>query len=168
MPSKDSGAELSTKRYPGRVNMTARVYTGDAYEVKEVPLVVGVLGDFRGASDAPLAPLHKREFAEVRPDTLDAVIKKTAPVVKAEVENRLRADGSKFEVTLRIGKLSDFNPDAVAEQVPEIAELVKLRRKLQELRARLAGNKEWAGELKKVLGNETSLKALKSALSADN
>ncbi|MFZ0537006.1 MAG: type VI secretion system contractile sheath small subunit, partial [Candidatus Sulfotelmatobacter sp.] len=50
---------------PPRVQITYDVETGGAIEVKELPFVVGVLGDFTGNPEQPLPKLKERRFVEV-------------------------------------------------------------------------------------------------------
>ena len=53
---------------PPRVQITYDVETGGAIEIKELPFVVGVLGDFTGQPEQPLPKLKERRFVEVTPD----------------------------------------------------------------------------------------------------
>ena len=53
---------------PPRVHITYDVEIGDAIELKELPFVMGVLGDFTGQPEAPLPRLRDRKFVEVNPD----------------------------------------------------------------------------------------------------
>ena len=58
---------------PPRVQITYDVETGGAIEIKELPFVVGVLGDFTGQPEQPLPKLKERRFVEVTPDNFDSV-----------------------------------------------------------------------------------------------
>jgi type VI secretion system protein ImpB len=66
--------KLDRVRAP-RVQITYDVEVGDAIEVKELPFVMGVLGDFTGQPADPLARLKDRKFVEVTPDNFDTVLK---------------------------------------------------------------------------------------------
>ena len=74
---------------PPRVQITYDVEVGDAIEVKELPFVMGVLGDFTGQPTEPLAKLKDRKFVEVTPDNFDAVIENMKPHLAFSVENKL-------------------------------------------------------------------------------
>ena len=56
--------KLSRVRKP-RVHITYEVETEGAAIVRELPFVVGVLGDFAGDPTEPMKPAHR---AEIRPD----------------------------------------------------------------------------------------------------
>ncbi|MBC7797971.1 MAG: type VI secretion system contractile sheath small subunit, partial [Pyrinomonadaceae bacterium] len=62
MPTKESLQHKIDRIRPPRVQITYDVETGGAIEMKELPFVVGVLGDFTGKPVEPLAPLKNRKF----------------------------------------------------------------------------------------------------------
>ncbi len=77
---------------PPRVQITYDVETGGAIEVKELPFVVGVLGDFTGQPEQPLPKLKERRFVEVTPDNFDSVLESMKPHLSFAVENKLSED----------------------------------------------------------------------------
>src|SRR5438445_3458339 len=87
---------------PPRVQITYDVEVGDAIEVKELPFVMGVLGDFTGQPTEPLPRLKDRKFVEVNPDNFDAVLESMRPHLSFTVENKLSedADAPKLGVDL--------------------------------------------------------------------
>src|SRR5712692_8941131 len=74
---------------PPRVQVTYDVEIGDAIEMKELPFVMGVLGDFTGQPTEPLARLRDRKFTEVNPDNFDSVLEGMKPHLSFSVENKL-------------------------------------------------------------------------------
>ena len=164
MASSDSSQAKNIRNRPGYVNLRSRIYTGDAYTEKEVPLVVGVVGNFRGNASPISDNVGDRAFVNVRPDTLDVVMKKMKPAIEAEVPNRLQDDGSKLKVKLTFEKFSDLTPDEVVTKVPELNELHKARERLKELRSRLSGNSDWRKLLQDVLKDEKGIQQLKREL----
>src|SRR5271168_3782411 len=74
---------------PPRVQITYDVETGGAPEIRELPFVVGVLGDFTGSPEQPLPKLKERRFVEVTPDNFDAVLEGMKPHLSFSVENKL-------------------------------------------------------------------------------
>jgi type VI secretion system protein ImpB len=131
--------KLSRIRAP-RVHITYDVHVGDAIELKELPFVMGVLGDFTGQPENALPRLAERKFVEVTPDNFDEVLKKMSPHLNFRVENKLKDDGTKLGVDLRFEELRDFDPEQVAQQVPALKELLDLRTRLSDLRGSLQGN----------------------------
>src|SRR6266478_6380856 len=97
---------------PPRVHVTYDVEVGDAIELKELPFVMGVLGDFTGQPSEPLARLRDRKFVEVNPDNFDSVLEGMKPHLSFSVENKLSedADAPQLKVDLKFNKMEDFEP----------------------------------------------------------
>jgi len=152
---------------PPRVHVTYDVEIGDAIELKELPFVMGVLGDFTGQPTEPLPQLRERKFVEVNPDNFDAVLAGMKPHVAFSVADKLTNDpNSKFNVNLHFQSMDDFEPDAVARQVPPLKKLLDLRTKLSDLRGNLQGNDLLEKALLQAVGDDSKLNKLKSELSA--
>src|ERR1700684_3655542 len=92
---------------PRRVQITYDVETGGAIEIKELPFVVGVLGDFTGNPEQPLPKLKERKFVEVNPDNFDTVLEGMKPHLAFAVENKLSddADAAQLKVDLKFRKM---------------------------------------------------------------
>jgi type VI secretion system protein ImpB len=127
---------------PPRVHVTYDVEVGDAIEMKELPFVMGVLGDFTGQPEQPLPRLRDRKFVEVNPDNFDQVLEGMKPHLSFSVENKLAedADAAQLKVDLHFKSMDDFEPENVARQVKPLRELLDLRTKLSDLRGSLQGN----------------------------
>ena len=127
---------------PPRVQITYDVQVGDAIEVKELPFVMGVLGDFSGQPADPLPRMKDRKFVEVNPDNFDAVLESMRPHLSFTVKNKLASEPnpSDLGVDLTMKSLEDFSPDQVAKQVKPLRDLLELREKLSDLRGSLQGN----------------------------
>ena len=83
---------------PPRVQITYDVQIGDAFEVKELPLVVGVLADLSGQLPEGTVPpkLRDRQFVEIDRDSFREVFSKINPHSTFTVDNlmRVKADGA--------------------------------------------------------------------------
>ena len=154
---------------PPRVNITYDVETGGAIETKELPFVMGVLGDFTGQPTEPLARLKDRKFVEVTPDNFDDVLASMKPHLAYKVKNTLSDDpnAGQIAVDLNFRSLDDFSPDAVARQVGPLKELLDLRTKLADLRGSLQGNDKLDEILQNTLGDEDKMAKLKGELGLD-
>jgi type VI secretion system protein ImpB len=151
---------------PPRVHVTYDVEIGDAIELKELPFVMGVLGDFTGQPTEPLPRLKDRKFTEVNPDNFDAVLKGMKPHLAFAVENKLSDDpnGPQLKVDLNFQSLEDFSPENVARQVTPLKELLDLRTKLSDLRGSLQGNDKLEALLLDAVGNTDKLKQLETEI----
>ncbi len=151
---------------PPRVHVTYDVEVGDAIELKELPFVMGVLGDFTGQPSEPLARLRDRKFVEVNPDNFDSVLEGMKPHLSFSVENKLSedADAPQLKVDLHFKGLDDFEPENVARQVKPLKELLDLRTKLSDLRGSLQGNDKLEELLLDAVADKTKLDKLKKEM----
>ncbi len=140
--AKQSAQHKLDRVRPPRVQITYDVEIGGAIEIKELPFVVGVLGDFTGNPEQPLPKLKERKFVEVNPDNFDTVLEGMKPHLSFAVENKLSddPDAPNLKVDLKFSKLDDFEPANVAKQVKPLKELLDLRTRLSDLRGSLQGN----------------------------
>lgn len=166
--AKESSQKKLERVRPPRVNISYDVETGGAIEMKELPFVMGVLGDFTGQPVEPLAKLKERKFVEVTLDNFDDVMASMKPHLAFAVENKLSddPDAGKLGVDLTFKSLDDFSPDAVARQVKPLKELLDLRTKLADLRGTLQTNEKLEEILQATLGDEDKMKKLKAELDA--
>jgi type VI secretion system protein ImpB len=157
--------KLDRVRSP-RVQITYDVEIGGAIELKELPFVVGVLGDFTGQPEQPLAKLKERKFVEVNPDNFDTVLEGMKPHLSFNVENKLseEPDAPNLKVDLKFTKMEDFEPQNVARQVKPLKELLDLRTRLSDLRGSLQGNDKLEEALLESVGNADKLEKLKGEI----
>lgn len=155
--------KLNRVRKP-RVHITYEVETGDAQIVRELPFVMGVMGDFSGDPTAPLRPLSDRKFIQIDRDNFDDVMSRVAPGLKLKVDNTLANDGSQMAVDLKFNSIEDFDPGRVVQQVPALKALMDTRNKLRDLMSKVDRSEELEGLLEQVLQNEGELKSLSGQL----
>jgi type VI secretion system protein ImpB len=151
---------------PPRVAISYEVETGGAIEKKELPFLMGVLGDFTGQPTEPLARLKDRKFVEVTPDNFDDVLASMKPHLAFTVDNKLSedADAPKLGIDLNFRSLDDFAPDAVARQVKPLRELLELRSQLADLRGSLQTNEKLDEVLQATLGDAEKMNKLRGEL----
>jgi type VI secretion system protein ImpB len=165
--AKESVQKKLERVRPPRVNITYEVETGDAIETKELPFVMGVLGDFSGQPAEPLAKLKDRKFTEITLDNFDDVLAGMKPRLQYSVENKLSEEGGKIGVELEFESLEDFAPDQVARQVDPISKLLDLRNQLADLRGKLQGNERLEEILQSTLSDEEKLSKLKQEMASE-
>lgn len=164
--SKQSDQKKLGRVRPPRVNITYDVEVGGAIEVKELPFVMGVLGDFTGQPTEPLPKLKDCKFVEVNPDNFDTVLAGMKPHLAFSVENKLsdEPDAGQLKVDLQFKSLDDFAPDQVASQIKPLKELLDLRTKLADLRGSLQGNDKLDEILQDVINNTDKLAKLQGEI----
>jgi type VI secretion system protein ImpB len=158
--------KLARVRKP-RVHITYEVETEGAAIERELPFVVGVMGDFAGDPTEPLKPLAERKFVQIDRDNFNDVMARIQPGLNIKVDNTLAADGSQMAVNLKFRSIEDFEPTKVAEQVPALKALLDTRAKLRDLMSKVDRSEELEGLLEEVLQDKDKLAALSSQLGLD-
>jgi len=169
-----------------RVHIKYKVEIGDAEEEKELPFIVGTLGDFSGTPmkrvtredeefksgkakegelvPAPLKPLKDRKFIQIDRDNFDDVMKRMTPGLNLRVENTLKGDGTEMGVQLTFEKMEDFEPGNVVKQVPALRKLLETRDKLRDLMTKVDRSDELESLLEKLLQSPDQIKKIAEKL----
>jgi len=155
--------KLNRVRKP-RVHITYEVETEGAAIERELPFVVGVLGDFSGDPTSALRPMADRKFIQIDRDNFNDVLAGMNPGLKLKVDNKLSEEGGQMGVELGFKSLDDFEPARVAQQVPALRALMETRSKLRDLMSKVDRSEELEGLLEQVLKNENELKSLQDQL----
>jgi type VI secretion system protein ImpB len=158
--------KLKRVRKP-RVHITYEVETEGAEIQRELPFVVGIMGDFSGDPTEALRPLSERKFIQIDRDNFNDVMARMTPGLNLRVANRLAGDGSEMAVQLKFGAIEDFEPGRIAEQVPALKALLETRNKLRDLMSKVDRSEQLENLLEQILKNETELKSLSSELGLD-
>ena len=158
--------KLKRVRKP-RVHITYDVETEGAAVEKELPFVVGVLGDFSGDPTSPLAPMKDRKFINIDRDNFNDVMAKMTPGVQMKVENTLKGDGSEMAVDLKINSMDDYEPAKVVQQVEPLRKLQETRDKLRDLMSKVDRSEDLENLLERVLQSEDDIKELSSKLGVE-
>ncbi len=155
--------KLSRVRKP-RVHISYEVETGGAAVQKELPFVVGVVGDFSGNPSTPLKPLKDRKFVQVDRDNFNEVMATVSPELNLKVQNTIKGDGSEMALKLKFRNMDDFTPGAVVEQVEPLKKLKEVRDKLNDLLSKADRSEDLEEILEKTLKNDEQLKKLGESL----
>ena len=167
MPKKESLQHRIERVRPPRVNITYDVEVGGAIELKELPFVIGVLGDYVGRPEEPLPALKNRKFIEIDPDNFNQVLAGMKPRLAYTVDNKLQNDGTKMGVDITFKNIEDFDPDNVVQNVEPLRKLVEARQKLSDLLSKMDGNEKLESILNDVIGDADKQKQLSDSLGLD-
>ncbi|TWT32843.1 type VI secretion system contractile sheath small subunit [Blastopirellula retiformator] len=141
---------------PPRVQITYDVETGGAMEVKELPLVVGVMADLSGQPKENLPGIKQRKFVPIDRDNFNSVLEKSGARVAMQVPNVLEDDNTNLSIELNIKDMTDFEPTNVARQVPVLANLLEMRDRLKQLLSKMEGNDALCGLLDNTLSDDSA------------
>ena len=164
MAKESTQHKLDRVRKP-RVQITYDVELNGALQLKELPFVVGVLGDFSGKPDQALPPLKERKFVQIDRDNFDSVLAAMNPRVAFRVDDKLSGtEGNQLNVELRFKSIDDFAPENVARQVEPLRQLLDTREKLKNLLNRMDGNDKLEELLGQIINNADTRNAISQSL----
>jgi len=142
-----------------RVNIVYKPATGNAQEQVELPLKVLMMGDFTGQADD--RPLEQRAPINVDKGNFNEVMAQQNLKVTLTAADKLSNDaGASMSVSLQFKNLSDFTPESVVNQVPELKKLLELRSALNALKGPLGNLPAFRKKLQALLADEEGRKAL--------
>ncbi|TCM66570.1 type VI secretion system protein ImpB [Acinetobacter calcoaceticus] len=160
MAKRESVQKKLQRVRPPRVQLTYDVEIGDATEIKELPFVVGVIGDFSAASAVEKSKLKDKKFINVDLDNIDEVMSSLAPRATFRTENTLTAEGGQFGVDLTFCAMDDFRPEHVVQQVEPLRKLVEARERLSDLRNKISNSEKLEDLLDEVLQNTDQVRKM--------
>ncbi len=158
--------KLKRVRKP-RVHISYEVETNSALVNRELPFVVGVMGDYSGDNSGNKKPLRERKLVNVDRDNFDETMSKIAPTLAFRVENKLSQDGGELPVSLSFNSMDDFQPDRIVDQVQPLKDLLEARNKLRDLLSKADRSEQLEDILEKVLQSSEEMKKLSSQLGLD-
>jgi len=159
--------KLKRVRKP-RVHITYDVETNGAVEKKELPFVMGVMGDYSGDNTENKKALRDRKFVQIDRDNFNEALAKVNPKLNMKVDNTLAGDDSEIAVDLDFKNLGDFEPNRIVEQVEPLKKLMDARNKLRDLMTKVDRSDELETILEEVLQSTDSLNNLKADLGVDD
>jgi type VI secretion system protein ImpB len=149
-----------------RINIVYKPATGDAKEQIELPLKLLMLGDYTLRADE--TPVEDRKPVSVDKDNFNDVLKNQDLKLDLNVPNRLSgAEGDEMAVGVKFESIKDFEPDRVARQVPELAQLLDLRDALTALKGPLGNVPAFRKKIQAVLADEGNREKLLKELGVE-
>jgi type VI secretion system protein ImpB len=167
----DSKAKVIERNRAPRVQIAYDVEHYGSPTTIELPFVMGVMADLAGASETVEASktVADRKFVDVDAGRFPKFMEALSPRVKARVKNTLpQAEGQERDeevaLDLTFKSVGDFAPDRIAEQIPQLAELLRMRRQLEELLGFMDGRVDAEKRIAQLLNNEPLLAQLAGSI----
>jgi type VI secretion system protein ImpB len=136
-----------------RVNIVYKSATGNAQEEVELPLKILMMGDYTLREDD--TPLEERKPINIDKDNFNEVMAKQNLEINITVPDKLsNENGAEMGVKLKFKKLSDFEPEGVVNQVPELRRLLELRAALNALKGPLGNIPAFKKKMQGLLNDQ--------------
>jgi len=158
--------KLKRVRKP-RVHITYDVETNGAVDKKEIPFVMGVMGDYSGDNVDSKKALKDRKFSQIDRDNFNEVMNNVSPQLSMKVENTLESDGSEMAVSLDFKSMEDFEPQKIVDKVEPLKKLMDTRNKLRDLLTKADRSDALETILEKILSDSDAMSALSKELGVD-
>lgn len=155
--------KLKRVRKP-RVHITYDLETNGSIVEKEIPFVMGVMGDYSGDNADNKKSLKDRKFSQIDRDNFNEIMSKVNPQLRMKIENMLEKDGSEMSVNLDFKNMEDFEPHKIVEQIEPLKKLMETRNKLRDLLTKADRSEDLESILEDVLSNTSALSSLSSEL----
>lgn len=159
--------KLDKVRKP-RVQISYDLEDGGQTVKKELPFVVGVMGDYSGHSSEANTPFKDRKFIQIDGENFNGVMSKMRPELSIKVDNKLSDDNEQMAVDLKFNSMEDFEPDNVAQQVPALNRLLEIRSQLRDLLSKADRSEDLEALLEQIVQDEAQLKTMAEQLGSDD
>jgi type VI secretion system protein ImpB len=145
-----------------RVNIVYKPATGDAQSEVELPLKILMMGDYTLRQDN--SPLEERKPINVDKDNFNEVLAKQNISLAFNVADKLSDTPGEMGIKLKFDRLSDFTPEGVVNQVPELRKLLELRSALNALKGALGNVPAFRKKIQGLLGDTEGRQKLMAEL----
>jgi len=161
--ARDSGQKFIRRNRPPRVHITYE-NPANAEEKVEIPFVMGAMADLSGnAPGVEKEEIAQRKFLDIDMDNFDARMAAIKPGVSFRVDDKLSENATeKMSVQLHFNRMADFEPAAIAKQVPALKKLLEARQQLANLMRYMDGKIAAEETLRKLLADPQLMLALKN------
>jgi type VI secretion system protein ImpB len=148
-----------------RVNILYKTEIGGAQEEVELPLNILVMGEYNATVPEDEKTLEDRKTIGVDKENFNDVMEKQNLGLTLSVADKLSGQkDASLTVELKIRNLSDFGPESIVNQVPELKKLLELRSALTALKSPLGNVPAFRKKLQALLGDEASRTKLMAEL----
>jgi type VI secretion system protein ImpB len=136
-----------------RVNIVYKSNTGDKSEEVELPLKMLMIGDYTGKQSEEV--VEDRKAININKDNFDDVMKSFRLDMDMNVTDTLSGKANEeVPVHLDIKSMKDFSPDSVAQQVPELNNMLELRKALLALKGPLGNVPTFRKTIQGILNDD--------------
>ena len=134
-----------------RINISYKAKTNGSAADVELPLKLMVMSNF--TSDTNNIPLEEREPVSINKVNFNKVMEQMGITTNFNVKNTISPDADEMSINLNIKSMTDFSPDNIVKQVPELQKLMALREALTALKGPMCNVPEFRKKLLAILSD---------------
>lgn len=134
-----------------RINISYKAKTNGAAADVELPLKLMVMSNF--TSNTNNIPLEEREPVSINKVNFNKVMEQMGITTNFNVKNTISPDADEMSINLSIKSMTDFSPDNIVKQVPELQKLMALREALTALKGPMGNVPEFRKKLLAILSD---------------
>ncbi|MFZ9035145.1 MAG: type VI secretion system contractile sheath small subunit [Francisellaceae bacterium] len=148
-----------------RITITYDMEVDGVKKKKELPFKQLVIGDLSlGNSNDRNVALASRQIHDVNNASLADVMKAMDIKLNLRVPNHVTNDEAKIDVKLKFDSMKAFEPNQIANAIPELQMLIEIKRLITEFDSLVDNNRKLRNLINRSLNNETALKQIQSQL----
>lgn len=151
-----------------RVTITYDMDVEGVEKRKELPFKQLVVGDFSlDSSNEKKQDLSNRSVYEITNTHFSDVMKNMGIKLDIAVPNHVARDQGDLGVKLDIESMKSFDPNQIAQNIPELAVLLKAKHLIKEFGSQIDNNRKLRNYLNTKLNSNKTLLELKENIQAD-
>jgi type VI secretion system protein ImpB len=120
---------------PPRVHITFDKETNGAMEKKQLPCIIGVIGQFGNACG-----LENKQFVEIDPDNFFDIMKGCDSRIDIKINKKNSTE--KMDIGLSFNSIEDFLPNKIVDQLGFLKNKIQQSQKLSDLFGKIETNKK--------------------------
>ncbi|WP_139452600.1 type VI secretion system contractile sheath small subunit [Campylobacter armoricus] len=148
-----------------RINITYKAKTNGQNAEIELPLKLMIMANLTGKNEQSL---EDREIISINKINFNQVMQKLNIKTQFNVKNTLGGGAEELDINLRISSMKDFSPDNIAQQVPELNKLMRLREALMALKGPMGNIPNFRKAVLDALKNEKTKEQLLLEIKKEN
>jgi len=148
-----------------RITITYDMEVNGTKKKKELPFKQLLIGDLSlGNSEEKKQELPNRQIYELSNPNLANVMKPMGIKLKVDVPNHINVDVGEICVDLKVDSMKSFDPNYIAEQIPELAAMLQAKKLINEFDALVDNNRKLRNLLNGGLNSPEALEQIQTEL----
>ncbi|MFT4694682.1 MAG: type VI secretion system protein ImpB [Francisella sp.] len=148
-----------------RITITYDMEVEGTKKKKELPFRQLLIGDLSlSNSKERKKELSNRQIYELASPNLSEVMKSMDIKLNINVPNHLKEGGEDIKVDLEIESMKVFDPNTIAQVIPELATLLQAKKLIQEFSSTMDNNRKLRNLLNNGINNSDAIDKIKAEL----